>query len=430
MQIVSVWLPGRAYRWNFTVMGLDLSLFVLGVSFASAYGVLPLFVSHLSASPLALGLIPAVRAGSLLPPIFVSAYTERLPRKKPFVIVCTVIERLPYLVLAIATPLLAYDRPTLLLWLLFTMIATSTLMGGVAMPAWLDLLSRMLPADWRGRFFGLSSALGGLLGVAGGALAAFLLAHFSWSTGIALCFACTFACLVVSFVFIALGREPPTLAPATPRIMRASLWRRIPTVVRGDGNLRRYLVAIILVTCASVAASFYIVDAKRTLGLSDAAASLYAVLLLVASTVGSVFWGYVGDRFGHKRVVEIGALCTGLAALLALMARDPSWGVLGFGGVFALVGLGTSAFQLASFTFIVDFAPADQRPTYIGLSTVAQAPFAFGAPVLAALLARQSGYPPVYALTAACGLAAALLVARLVRDPRMHAAPAAAPEAA
>src|SRR5215472_3543300 len=101
MSLVRRLLPDRAFRWNFTVMGLDLSLFVLGISFTSAYGVLPLFVHHLSASNFALGAIPAVRASSLLPPLFFAGFTERLARKKPFVIGCTIAERIPYLFIAI-----------------------------------------------------------------------------------------------------------------------------------------------------------------------------------------------------------------------------------------------------------------------------------------------------------------------------------------
>ncbi|MGI8858106.1 MAG: MFS transporter [Thermomicrobiales bacterium] len=418
---MSALLPPRVYRWNFTVMGLDLTLFVLGINFASVYGILPLFVHHLSASNLALGAIPALRAANLLPPLFVAGFTERLARKKPFVIGWTIVERLPYLALALATPLLATTRPTALLWLLFAMIALSTLAGGVATPAWLDLLSRMFPADWRGRFFGLSSALGGLLGVAGSAGAAYLLAHFGWSTGGALCFACTFVCLAISFVFIALGREPPP-APRTAtvpvRAVARSVWRRLPALIRADGNLRRYLLTIALVTCAGAAAAFYVVDAKRSLGLTDAEASLFAVLLLIAATVGSIVWGYIGDHRGHKRVVVAGAACTGGAALVALVARHAWGGVAGYCLVFVLVGLGSSALQLASLTFIVDFAPPEQRPTFIGVAMLTQAPFAFGAPVLAATIADRWGYPTVFILTALLGTLATLVVARYVRDPR------------
>ncbi|MHB8648500.1 MAG: MFS transporter [Thermomicrobiales bacterium] len=410
-------------------MGLDLTLFVFALSFVSAYGVLPLFVHHLSASNLALGAIPAVRASSLLPPLFVAGLIERLRRKKPFIIVCTVIERLPYLCIAIATPLLATTHPAVLLWFFFVMLALAILAGGVATPAWLDLIARMIPANWRGRFFGLSSALGGVLGVMGSAGAAFLLRRFSWSTGCALCFACAFVCLVISFVFIALGREPmravaveASVADAVTLPQPERIGRRVLMLLRNDRNLCWYLVAIVLVTSAGAAASFYIVDAKRALALSDGAASLYAVVLLAAATGGNILWGYIGDHLGHKRIVVIGALCTALAPLLALIIRYPRFGPLGYGGVFLLVGLGTSALQLTALTFIIDFAPMEQRPTFIGVATMAQAPFAFGAPLLCAVIADRGGYAPVFVLAALLALVGMALVSRFVRDPRMEAA--------
>jgi len=420
MPVIATLLPRRAYRWNFAVMGLDFSVFLLGLSFVSAYGVMPLFVSHLTSSSLTLGLIPAVRSVcTTLPPILVAPYTERLRRKKPFLLAMTTFERLPYLVLAVAIPLLAGAHPTLLLWLFFLMVGIATLFGGIGMPAWIDLLARMLPADWRGRFFGLAAALGGLLGVAGAAGAAWLLQRYGWPGGFALCFACTAVCLAVSFAFIAAGREPAP-EPSARRGPDPGYWRRLPALVRADRNFARYLLATALITAAGMAASFYTVDAQRTLRLSDAAAGAYAIVLLAASTIGNLLWGFVGDRYGHKRVVEGGALCTGLAALLALATRGSVAGVLAYAAVFALVGLATSGIGLAGLTFVVDFAPAEQRPTYIGLVNLAGAPFSFVAPLAGGVIADRAGYPAVFALTAGLALAGALIVLLLVVDPRIH----------
>ena len=422
-------LPPRRYRWNYSVMGLDISLFVLGLSFASAYGILPLFVRHLSEANLAVGAIPAIRAAALLPPIFVAGLTEGLRRKQPFVLGVTVFERLPYLVLAVATPLLATARPAVLLALVYGMLALTTLAAGAATPAWLDLIARMLPADWRGRFFGHWSALGGLLGVAGSAGAAALLGRFDWIVGGALCFACAFAFLVLSFICLVLGREPDEGAAAPPRPAGAA-WGRLPALVRGDRNLRHYLLALMLITSAGTTAAFYIVDAKGALGLSDGVASRYAVVLLAATTGGNVLWGFIGDHAGHKRVVLGGALCTGLAPLVALVVRDPRWGPLGYGIVFLLAGLATSGLQLAALTFIIDLAPDDQRPTYVGLANIAQAPAALAAPLLGATLADARGFPALFALTAALALTGAALTLRFVRDPRVAAGrPAALAEA-
>jgi MFS family permease len=297
------------------------------------------------------------------------------------------------------------------------MLALNTVAAGVAMPGWLDLLARMLPDDWRGRFFGLAAALGGVLGVGGGAAAAALLGRFGWITGTALCFACAAACLAVSFLCLALGREPASASAVRPQRHDAPALRRWGRLLRDDRSLRWYLTALALLTSAGAAAAFYTVDARRTLGLTDAAASRYAIVLLAATTAGNVVWGYVGDHAGRRQVVLGAAACTGLAALLALATRGTAWGVAGYAGVFALTGLATGGIQLASFTVVVDLAPAELRPTYVGLGNITQAPFAFGAPLLAALLADRGGYPPVFAVAAGLALGGLLLVRQGVHDP-------------
>lgn len=407
------------------MMGLDYSLFLLALSFASAYGVMPLFVHHLTASNLALGLITTMRAiGTSLPPILVAPLTERLPRKKRFLLLMTTFERLPYLVLAITTPLLAISHPTILLWLFFAMVGIGTSFGGVGLPAWLDLIARMLPADWRGRFFGFAAAFGGLLGVAGASIAALLLQRFAWPHNFAVCYACTAACLAISFIFIASGREP---APAAETVTRdrpeAGYWRRLPALVRADRNFAHYLVATALISAAGMAVAFYTIDAKHVLHLSDATAGAYAVVLLAASTLGNVLWGYLGDHIGHKRVVEGGALCTALAALVALLVRGSGLGFVSFIPVFVLVGFATSGIQLAALTFVIDFAPVSQRPTYVGLANLASVPFTAGAPLIAGVLADHAGYPVVFALTLVLALASVLILWRYVVDPRMQGGP-------
>jgi hypothetical protein len=47
----------RSFRWNFLVNTLDGATFGFGMSFFSSEIVLPLFVSHFTSSPLAIGLI-------------------------------------------------------------------------------------------------------------------------------------------------------------------------------------------------------------------------------------------------------------------------------------------------------------------------------------------------------------------------------------
>jgi hypothetical protein len=68
---------------------------------------------------------------------------------------------------------------------------------------------------------------------------------------------------------------------------------------------------------------------------------------------------------------------------------------------------------------LLEFAPVPQeQPTYIGLGTTSMAPIAFGAPLLAGLLADARGFGAVFVIAAAAGAAALGLLVTRVRDPR------------
>lgn len=412
-------------RWNFTVFGADIAFFSLGLSISSAYTVLPLFVHHLTANNEAVALIPAVRAlGLYVPPLLVASWVERRRRALPFILKVTVLERVPFLLLAIGAIWLARGNPSLLLGLFLFMIFLALLGSGLTYPAWLDMVARSIPNDWLGRFFGFWTGLGGLLGIGGAAVAAALLANFAFPLNFALCFLLTFAAYIVSFVLLALGREPPrdvsvaahgadtTAALAHPAGMRAEA-EAIIGVLREDRGLIRLIGSNALAGIATMAGALFAVSALKVGGLSDAEVGVENTVLFIAMTGGNFLWGAIGDTVGHRAVLYWGAVCAGAAALVGIVAH----GFWPYAVVFLLLGLNLSATQLAGLTFITEFGPAARRPTYIALAAVAYAPFAVGAPVVAGFLANAWGYVPVFAISAVTGLAAAVAFRLWVPDP-------------
>src|SRR6185437_12335610 len=197
-------------RWNFVVLGADVAFFTFALNIASAYVVLPLFVHQLTADNTAVALISALRAlGLYAPQLLVAPLVERRRHALPLILRLTILERVPYLALAVATVLFAQSNPNVLLVFFFVMILLALGGGGLTFPAWLDLIARAMPKNWLGRFLGFWQGLGGILGIGGAAVAAFVLAHVKWPLNFALCFLLTFAAMAVSFVLLALGREPP-----------------------------------------------------------------------------------------------------------------------------------------------------------------------------------------------------------------------------
>jgi MFS family permease len=421
--------------WNFTVLGADIAFFSLGLSISSAYTMMPLFVHHLSADNVLVALIPAIRALGLFgPQLLVAPLVERLRRALPYILIVTILERVPYLILGLGALWLAHSNATLLLVLFFVMIFLALFGGGLTYPAWLDMIARAIPGHWLGRFLGFWTGLGGVLGIGGAAVAAVLLAKVGWPLNFALCFILTFASMVISFILLSLGREPPralesqrasTSLPAgaengapvaAPRDVHGpgGQMRELWELVRSDAGLRRLIISNGLVGISTMASALFAVSALKIGGLNDAQVAVESTVLFIAMTGGYFLWGAVGDHIGHRAILVYGSVGASASALAGLWAQ----GFWAYAAIFLLLGLNISAVTLAGFTVITDFGPKSRRPTYVALASVSYAPFAIGAPLIGGVLADHFGYPPVFIISAVTGVLAMLAFQFWVPSPR------------
>jgi MFS family permease len=114
-------------RWNFVVNLLDITFIMFGLNLISQSTIMPLLVSELTPSKMAIGLIPAIYSlGYLLPQLLTANFAESLPRKKPFVMLLGGLgERVPYLLIGLLVWWLGRSAPVVTLVAFFLLLATS-----------------------------------------------------------------------------------------------------------------------------------------------------------------------------------------------------------------------------------------------------------------------------------------------------------------
>jgi MFS family permease len=405
----------RHVRHNVVALSADLGLFLIGLSFASQSTILPAFAEHLGASNLFIGAIPALMTlGWNLPSLFAAGHTESLPRKLPFVMRYTIWERLPFLALAGVAFFVAGPAPAAALALMLAMLLVITTAGGVLMPAWMDIVAHTVPVTLRGRFFAISSLLGSLGGLLGSGLTAWVLARLPAPDGYGVCFLLAAVFMGCSYVALARVREPRA-ASVEPRAPLPRYLRRAGRVLRQDRNLAWFLLARGLVYIGMMASGFYTVYALRHYAAPDWAVGVFTTALLAGQIVAHVALGAIADRAGHLAPLGIGAGALLLANVAALMVPSLELFVV----VFVLQGIHVAAINVSGLSVLLEFAPSPSaRPTYVGLGTTLLTPVAFGAPLLAGVLADLLGFRAVFATASIGSLAGLGLLLGRVRDPR------------
>jgi MFS family permease len=404
----------RHLRFNFVIGMLDGGFFGFALGFGSFIAVIPLFVKQLSDSAILIGLIPAIHNfGWLFPQLLTAGWVARARRYKPLVLLMTLHERIPYLGLAAVAWFVAEIDPALAVVLVIVLLSWQGLGGGLAANPWTNMVTKVMPPELHGTFFGTQAAvfngMAGLSAIAAG----WLLEHFAAPFDYTLCFLLTFFMFFISYAFVSLTREHegPSRAAQPP----VALWGQSWGILRRDRNFATFLAVRSLSQFASMAFSFYLIYAVADYGMSETLAGVMTGFLLIAQVVVSPVMGRLGDRWSHRGVMVLGALAAALSSLLAWMAVSVAW----FYPVFLLEAVAIIAIWTIPLALTVSFAKAEhERPLYIGLSSTVTAPATILAPVFGGWLADAAGYDATFIASTVCALVMAAVLIFVVREPR------------
>lgn len=176
--------------------------------------------------------------------------------------------------------------------------------------------------------------------------------------------------------------------------------------------------AVIILTCLNLLDYFdrYIVAAvasliKKDLGLSDQAFGFLGSAFFLVYLISAPVFGYLGDRWGRRRFMALGAAVWSVATSGAAWIRSYPALVATRG----LVGLGEASFGTLAPAYLADVMPLGRRARVLGL-------FYTTIPVGAALayyfggqVGAQWGWRPAFLLAGLPGLLLAGLVLTLPR---------------
>lgn len=403
-------------RHNFIFNVLDGCFFGFGlVGLASYVTIIPLFLSYLTDSTALIGFMATMFViGWQLPQILTSNRVASLKRYKPMVLWMTLHERVPYFGLALVALLVPVIGKPVALVLTILLLAWQSLGGGFTATAWQSMISKIMPPNRRGTFFGMQSAGANSFGAVGAIVASLILGAFVFPNNFAVLFFVAGVSLMLSFAFIGFTREPENDPKDVSEPLKWSeFWQRLKMILKRDGNFRWFLIARALSSVSVTAISFFTIFAVREHNMSPETAGIMTSILLISQTFSSPLLGWVGDNWGHRNVYAFGNLLMVLSIAIAMIAPDISW----FYAVFALTGVVNATQWTPIMAISAQFGTVAERPIYIGMANSLVAPVTISAPIIGGILADTAGFGVTFGLSLVAGLLAVTVLLMLMIDP-------------
>lgn len=407
------------YRRNFTLIVTDYVLFGVGMNLLGVSTVLPAFMRHFTESAPIVGLIVAVWNGAWLVPQLIAAQAlSHRAYKKPALIAGGLAGRPAFLIVTLALLSGAANHPTLIISLLLASIMFFWFADALCSIAWFDIVAKVIPAERRGRVFGLAQILSGVLALGVAAFVSLMLGpsgppfpfNYAWLFGLSSLVTLT------GLGALALVHEPPENTPPEHTSWQI-YFSQLGRLLRSGSTFRQVIAARLLDGFAALATPFFIVYAGDVLGYGPETVGLFIAAQTIGAMIASFGMGALSERVGTGVVIRVAVVAnlTGpIVALLTYPMRGVSWLWLPYAWVFVVLGIVNSAVMLGWMDYILEIAPPGQRPMYTGLANTLTG-LLIPVPILGGWLLQSTSYPVLFAAAAIGPLLALGLTRRLPR---------------
>lgn len=374
-----------------------------GGIYAFAMGMAPLttvivyFMSNFVTSKTILGLLTTLNLLLMYTPqILMSRGLERRRLYKPNVLIFGAIQRTLWLLLGLSVLFISQKSRMLFIVIFYIIFSLIGLFSGFSEISFLNFIMKLIPNDYRIKFFGIRSTISGACEALGAIVMGIIVSKFPYPYNYGILFITISIITFISLIIIAYHHEPES-QKETQHINWKSYIGKLINVLKTDRNFVNYLLTVILIGAfGRMIFSFHIVYAKEKLGITAQHVAISTFIVLLSQTIGYFIWGIIGSKEGPKRTLELSALIFLPAILFAyIISSIPVFYIS-----IALYGIAQSARNVNENNFVVNLAVNEQnRPSYLGLRNLLGGPFFAFKSVIAGFLFDFMGYGIVFILS-------------------------------
>ena len=116
---------------------------------------------------------------------------------------------------------------------------------------------------------------------------------------------------------------------------------------------------------------FYIIFAKKFLFIPTSIAGLFLSVQMVGYLSSNILWGRLSNNKSNRLVLFLSAICSAIPPFLLLLNILTKIPISVYGAIFFFLGATMSGMDMGYTNYLLEIAPEEKRPIYVGfLNTI------------------------------------------------------------
>jgi MFS family permease len=387
----------KYFKRNFSLGVVNGILFNFAWAFTNSSTILPLFISKLTSSNILIGLASTLEGvGWALPQMAVAVVTLHQKNQMPLYIKMSFLRGAAFLLLAILVFFSKAGNPSYLLITFFFLFSIYAFGGGVSGVSFMEVVGKTIPPNRRGSFFGMRMFFGGGLAALAGILIERILRVYDFPRNFGMLFLIASFLIIPALLSFSLLKEPPVEKQSERRGVRENLQLGLETFKK-DRNFRMLFWTRIAIGSYVLGLPFYIIFAKKFLFIPTSIAGLFLSVQMVGYLSSNILWGRLSNNKSNRLVLLLSAICSAVPPFLLLLNILTKIPISLYGAIFFFLGATMSGMDMGYTNYLLEIAPEEKRPIYVGFLNTIVGPTIFLSAV-GGLIIQVSSFVFLYSL--------------------------------
>ncbi len=353
---------------NFNLNVINGTLTKLAEAIISPSLTLAWILSFLNAPVFLIGsLVPAKDVGSLLPQLIVSGKIRRFAIRKYFWSIAALIQSL--CMFAGALLMYFFDQKEFTAYLIILLIFIFSLASGIGSVSFKDVVGKTIPKGERGQMLSYRSSFGAALALMAGLYLSFFVKNQGSASLYTLLFASAGILWFLASVcfYLIIEEKGATDGGRSPINELKEGFKLIKT----DTNYRNFLITRALLMGIPLLQPFYVVLANQVTNQSFKSLGYLIVVSSLAQVISSPLWGKIADKSSLKLLRLASGIAVGgiIYACIITLITEANITIYYILPLFFINAVAYAGARLSRKTYLVDYAPEDNRPTYVAMAS-------------------------------------------------------------